>query len=564
MKRKMIKSSNQITRLMAIAIAGSALLFSCKKSVLDRPLEIDVQDTTIFKNINYTTDFVTNIYSGIQNGYSIFSSTMSECATDDARNANQANNSYRFTNGSWSHTANPDDVYATRYRNIRGCNVFFENIHLVKVKDHSNDIIINNLTATVQRERLKGEVFFLRAFYYFDLLKRYGGVPLVTKSLGPNDNIDLQKNTFEEVTTQISKDCDSAFNRLPATYIGTSDNYYGRATKWAAQALKARVLLYAASPLNNPSNNTSKWLDAANAAKPFFDGTAPFSLPQGTAGYDGLFKGNTATNTEVIWSTVESNSNSVERANYPVGEVGANGGVCPSQYLVDAFEMKDGLPYTQSSLYSAASPYANRDPRFALTILYNGADFKTRKIETFTGGNDGPQKQNGTRTGYYMRKHMDLTLNLGASTPGTAQHNWIHFRLAELLLNYAEALNEAQGGPSTDVYTAVNRVRSRVTMPDLPAGLTQIQMRERIRNERRIELSFEGHRFWDARRWDIATTVFNRPLKGMKVEKDGATVTYTPYDLNQLVFTSNMNRYPFLLNELQANPNLEQNPGWGK
>ncbi|QNK63264.1 RagB/SusD family nutrient uptake outer membrane protein [Pedobacter sp. PAMC26386] len=559
----MMKSIQIITKFLTLAFAGSVILVSCKKSVLDRPLDLDVQEATIFANIVYTTDFVTNIYGGLPNGYTYFSSTLNECATDDARNSNQANSSYRFTNGSWGYTANADDIYKATYGSIRNCNVFFENIYLVKVKDHSNDIIINNLKATEQRDRLTGEVFFLRAFYYFELLKRYGGVPLVTKTLTTKDNIDLPKNTFEEITAQISKDCDSAFKRLPATYIGTSDNYYGRATKWSAQALKARTLLYAASPLNNPNRDVTKWNAAANAAKPFFDGTAPFSLPSGISGYESVFKGNTSTNTEVIWSRPEANANYVERANYPVGEFNGGGGVCPSQYLVDTYEMKDGLPITQSPLYDAGRPYDNRDPRFASTILYNGASFKSRTIETFTGGADGPQKQNGTRTGYYMRKHMDLTLDLGANSPGNSQHNWVHFRLAEMLLNYAEALNESNG-PTGDVYLAINKIRKRVNMPDLPNGLTQEQMRDRIRNERRIELCFEGHRYWDARRWNIATTVFNRSLKGMKVEKNGTTISYTPYDLDNRIFTANMNRYPFQLSELQANPNLIQNEGWGK
>ncbi len=125
-----------------------------------------------------------------------------------------------------------------------------------------------------------GEVFFLRAFYYFELCKRYGGVPLVTKSLTLNDDIDLPRNSFDETVAQIVKDCDSAFNRLPVTYIGTNyENYYGRATKWAAAALKARILLYAASTLNNPNSDRAKWVKALEAAKPFLMVQLPLACP---------------------------------------------------------------------------------------------------------------------------------------------------------------------------------------------------------------------------------------------------------------------------------------------
>jgi hypothetical protein len=516
----------------------------------------------VFSNIIYATEFVTNIYAGLPTGYTEITGTFSDCATDDARHANPSNSIYRFTNGSWSPAINVDDVYAARYSDIRKCNVFFKYIDLVKTTDHGRDILINTIPAATQKERLKGEVLFLRAHAYFELLKRYGGVPVVPDvPLTLNDNINLPKNTFDEVVTKIIKDCDLAIALLPATYIGTTyENYYGRATRWTVQALKARVLLYAASQLNNASNDRTKWVAAFTAAEPFFNGTAPFNLAAGIAGYEGLFKGNTATNTEIIWSRPSTVNSVVETANYPVGETNGNGGVNPSQYLVDAYEMSNGRPITDpASGYDPANPYANRDPRFAVSILYNGRPFKTRTIETFTGGMDGPQKVNGSLTGYYMRKHIEPTLDLALSQ--TAQHNWIYFRLAEMLLNYAEARNEADG-PVADVYTAVNRVRARANMPALPAGLTQPQMQDRIRNERRIELAFEGHRFWDARRWNIATTVFNRKMRGMKVEKVGAVFTYTPYDLETMVFTAKMNRYPFLLSEIQANPNLQQNTGW--
>jgi len=551
-----------------------ATITSCKKSVLDRPLDIEVKDTLVFGYINYATDFVTDIYSVLPNGYTDFSSTLNEAATDDAKHASPSSLVNRFTNDSWGINNNPDDKYATYYSGIRKCNMFLSKIDLVKLKDHGIDVKINGYTATEQKDRLIGEVLFLRAYFYTELLKRYGGVPLVTKILNPGDDLDLPRNPYDEVVKQIIDDCDLAITKLPTSYLIAGPrsisvtNYYGRATKWAAQALKSRTLLYAASPINNPGDNPAKWVAAYEAAKPFFEETPvtpKMILNPGIAGYEALFRGNTTNLTEIIWARPSTNNNLVEALNYPIGIDGSNAGINPSQSLVDAYEMKpSGKPISDpTSGYSAETPYLNRDPRLTATIFYNGSTFKApRLIETFDGGIDGPQKVNGSLTGYYVKKHLDVNLNLALSQ--TSQHNFIYFRLAEMLLNYAEARNEADG-PVADVYTAVNRVRTRATMPNLPAGLTKDQMRLRIQNERRVELAFEGHRYWDARRWNIAKTVFNGSFYGMKVIKTGATTfSYTPYQIENRIFKEYMNLYPIQQREILANPNLVQNPGWTK
>ncbi|ARS38417.1 hypothetical protein CA265_01420 [Sphingobacteriaceae bacterium GW460-11-11-14-LB5] len=546
---------------------------SCKKSVLDRPLDIEVQDTLVFGYINYATDFVTDIYATLPGGYTDFASTFNEAATDDARHGNPGNGSYRFTNDSWGITVNSDDKYASCYAGIRKCNLFLSKIDLVKLKDHTTDVKINGYTATEQKDRLIGEVLYLRAYFYAELLKRYGGVPLVTQVLGVNDDLDLARNTYDQVVKQIVDDCDAAALKLPTSYLIAGprsisvSNYYGRATKWAAQALKSRTLLYAASAINNPNNDAAKWIAAYTAAKPFFDVTPvtpTMTLNPGIAGYEALFRGNTASLTEIIWSRPATNSNSLETANFPIGIDGSTGGINPSQALVDAYEMKtSGKPISDpTSGYNPANPYNDRDPRLAASIFYNGALFKTgRSIETFDGGLDGPQKVYGSLTGYYMKKHLDVNLNLTQAQ--ASQHNFIYFRLAEMLLNYAEARNEADG-PVADVYTAINRIRTRATMPNLPAGLTKAQMRDRIRNERRVELAFEGHRYWDARRWNIAKDAFNGPFTGMKIVKTGSTFTYTPYKIEDRIFKEFMNLYPIQQREILANPKLVQNPGWSK
>lgn len=190
---------------------------------------------------------------------------------------------------------------------------------------------------------------------------------------------------------------------------------------------------------------------------------------------------------------------------------GGWGGNAPTQNLVDTYEMMDGQPITNpGSGYNPQNPYANRDPRLAATVLYNGAPYRGRAVETFRPGGldspDGPESFNTSPTGYYLRKFINEARDLGASS--SSQAPWIYFRLGEVLLNYAEAQNEA-AGPDASVYRAINQVRARVSMPALPTVLTQAQMRERIRRERQVELAYEEHRYYDVRRWKIANTTEN-------------------------------------------------------
>ncbi len=560
----MTKSLNY-KRLLSILLIGAALFsVSCRK-LLDQP-NVQLQGSGVFGNIIYTSQYLNNIYSNLPDPLSPMTATLYECATDDARFGDATNPVVGLATGSLNPTINPDDHFGDYYTAVRKCNILLANIDSLPSLDHGSNVVYNNETVAVLKPRIKGEAYYLRAFFYFELFKRYGPVPLVLKTLTLNDNSNLPRADFNTMVNQMSADCDSAANLLAPTYMSTAGGgvnvptYYGHATSWAARALKARMLLYVASPLFNTSNDATKWQAAANAALPFFNGTAPFTL---TASYANNFTGNTSGNAEVILAKVAVNNNTMEALNYPVGFGATGNGICPSQNLVDAFEMLNGKPISDpTSGYSAVSPYASRDSRLAATILYNGAVYNGRAIQTYSGGGvDGPDVQGGSPTGYYMKKLLAPNIVLVGNTT-TAQHNGIYFRLAEMLLNYAEALNEANSSPVADVYTAVNRVRTRAGQPVLPAGLTQAQMRARIQNERRVELCFEGHRYWDARRWNIASAVFNGALNGIKVTQNGTSFSYTPYVVEQHVFLPKMNLYPIPINQLQINASLTQTSGW--
>ena len=232
--------------------------------------------------------------------------------------------------------------------------------------------------------------------------------------------------------------------------------------------------------------------------------------------------------------------------------------------------MMDGTKITEAGTsYDPAQPYKNRDPRFYATILYNGAPYRGSVVETFTPGGkdskDGPSNWNTSKTGYYLKKFMNDALPIDNPWDVAGTQTWIYFRYAEILLNYAEAQNEAVG-PDASVYAAVNAVRQRtsVGMPALKAGLTQAQMREKIRNERRIELAFEEHRYYDVRRWKIADKTENVPAYGIEIGKSGNAFTYTKKEaLTGKTFAEKQYWLPIPRAEIQASDNkLEQNPGY--
>ena len=437
--------------------------------------------------------------------------------------------------------------WSKNYRYIRDANQFFARIASVP-------------TDSTQRRQLTGEMTFLRAFRYFDLIRNYGGVPIITQSFGLGDDYSAVKRaSITESINFVVSEADKAAALLPASYTGAD---VGRATKGTALALKSRMLLYAASPLYATTNSVTLWQSAAQAAQAVID----LGLYQLYPSYQQLFL--TPNNSEIIFNRLETQQGdsfiNLERWNGPNG-YGGWGGNVPTQNLVDDYETMDGRSITETgSNYNPQNPYANRDPRLAATVLYNGAPYRGRALETFRPGGldspDGPESFNTSPTGYYLRKFINESRDLGAAN--SSQAPWIYFRLGEVLLNYAEAQNEATG-PDASVYRTVNQVRARAALPALPTGLTQAQMRERIRHERRIELAYEEHRYYDVRRWKIANTTENIPIRSVSITKDATGKLQYDYPTIQERRFNDRNYFlPIPLKETQANPNLTQNAGY--
>jgi len=451
-------------------------------------------------------------------------------------------------------------IWGRSYRSIRDCNFAISKIASVKMAD-------------AHRARLLAELKFIRAFRYHDIIRNYGGAILMGDSAyNLTDNLQddalFKRSSLKESIDYAVAQLDDAANGLP---LNNDDSWLlGRATKGAALALKSRLLLYAASPLYG----TGTWQAAVTAAQAVI-GLNQYSLY--TGGYANLFL--TSINSESIFErlyTKNANHTHLEIANGPNG-YGGWGGNLPLQNLVDDYEMSNGKPITDpTSGYDANNPYVGRDNRFYATVLYNGAKYRGDTVKTFTPGGkdskDGPDNWNTSKTGYYLKKFMNDAYPLINPWGNAGFQPWYYIRYAEILLNFAEAANEAYGpdvvpnGSTLSARAAVNLIRERpsVGMPDLPAGLTQAQMRTAIQYERRVELAFEEHRFYDVRRWKIADVTENKPAGGITVTKNGNNFTYaTKVALDGRHFDTKHYWLPIPRTEIQASNNkIQQNSGY--
>lgn len=547
-----------------IIFGGLLCLTACKKSNIEQtPLE-KWTDDVIFDTTdslgNYAKNFLNDTYVQLPTGFNRIGTSFGsattydllDAASDDAIPSKNSSNVESFTNGRISSFSTVDDAWAKNYAGIRRVNTFLANIGKVPFKE----------TMLVEKNYWIAESRFLRAMFYFELLKRYGGVPLLgDKILTLQDDLSLRRNSLDEVAQYILSELEVVKNQLRPNPIQDSD--IGRASKAAALALKSRLLLYLASPLYNPANDPAKWLAAANAAKELMNLSSTIGLE---ANFQNMFLNRK--NKEVILAFQRTVSTSIEKDNAPIGytdAVASNGLTSPTQELVDAFGMKNGKAITEAgSGYNASNPYVGRDPRFYNTIFHNGMMWVKRAVQTFDGGLDKPGGiVTQTRTGYYMRKFMADFSN--ATTYSNQTHNPVIFRYAETLLNFAEAQNE-YSGPSPEVRKAVEDIRQRAGLTPfaLSTSLTKDELREAIRNERRVEMAFEEQRFWDIRRWKIAEQVLNGKLHGIKITQTAPGVfSYAPFEAATVTFNATkMYSYPIPYSEITKNTNLIQNPGW--
>ncbi|MDN5284271.1 MAG: hypothetical protein JWR38_545 [Mucilaginibacter sp.] len=519
--------------------------------------------------------FLYGIYPVLKSGHNRVGGDYLDAASDDAMSSSSGPTNQVTVLGTAaynSYTIPADEnLWAYYYAGIRKANEFVNNINVVPVMAKYNGYSMKYVW--------KSEARFLRAMFYFELVKRYGGVPLLgNKVFTINDDVSLPRNSFADCIKYIVNECDAIKDTLLTAPVANPNADAHRVTKGAALALKAKALLYAASPLFNggnidaanpltgyTDNSLARWQAASSAAKDVMN-LGSYSL---MTSFKDIFL--VQNNSEMILIRQTGADNIIESTNAPIGFPGAaaKGQTSPSQQLVDAYPMSNGLSITDpTSGYDANNPYTNRDPRLTYTIFYNGARWLNSDLQLFEGGQSKP---NGTlqqtETGYYMRKFMGNEENTNSFQAHNA--DWLIIRYADVILGYAEAENEVNGA-TRDVYNAMISIRKRAGIAaggdgsyGLKAGMSQADMRNAIHNERRIEFAFEESRYWDIRRWKTANVVLNQPLNGMSITKTGSNLTYNVVVALATKFKQpSMYLYPIPYDEVLKNPNMKQNPGW--
>lgn len=535
-------------------------------------------------------------------------SPTTDVATDDAVSNDIENNYKRMTNGTyWTSQNNPINQWDTRYHAIQYLNLFLENADQVPW-DYSSEAL-----NAMHNDNYKGNAYALRGLHFFYLLRAHCGkvngnlmgVPIHLTSEDAASNFNLPRNTFKECIDQIMSDFDEALKYLPEEYGdvndgavpakyaqmgGTSDQYnraFGKLQRGKIDgrmiaAFKAQVALFAASPAY-ASANAGTYEQAAQYA------AASLRNAGGLAGMDPngwrwfedtemiqAFAFDNPDPAEICWRGVVGDSHSLEENNYPPSLDG-HGRVNPTQNLVDAFPMANGYPISHpSSGYDANNPYENRDPRLKTYILVNGETQGNKNTVINTASDntetlDGINRENGssTVTGYYLRKLLRSDVNLNPATD--RRHFGARIRYTEIFLDYAEAANEAQGpkanvgGASFSAYDVIKAIRKRAGVggandPYLEeCAQSQEKMRELIRNERRLELCFENHRFWDLRRWNVS---LNETARGVNITTQDGVTKYDYVDVESRNYQDYMIYGPIPYTEINKWSELLQNDGW--
>ncbi len=618
--------------LLAILI-GVIAIVSCKKDFLQRDTGVDLAQENIFADpvlagryADRTYNFRIDDYGGrVQAGGQPFRGSIGEL-TDESVSGSRVLGIPTMWEGDWLHPDRAIEIttnnstsrgltpYVKLYAGIRNANTVLQNLDKVPWEKEPK----------LNGKLVKAQMLWLRAYFYFELLKRWGGVVILDKVLSPADNVNLPRNSYEEVMTLIEKDLDEAEQLFTNTTLtdpsqnnaviynsskgwnpefvinptgsisGDVSNNNGRADLGSTLALRSRALLYAASDnYNRPGNTnaligytdgnkTARWQKAADAAKKLID-MGRYSLQPR---YQDILE--VATSPEHIMIQIRgprvgNGANFFGSYVIPFGYGSNFNGVNPTQNHVDLYEMINGKRITDGGsgiTYDPQNPYANRDPRLNHNVLVNGRVWKGRAVEAWRepasaakpyGLDAGVDVNRYTVTGYYCRKMWPEQLTGNVTT--TALLHYIYFRYGEILLNYAEAINEVSPAGFALASPYIDQIRQRAGMPNVEltmlargSALNQSTMRELIYNERAVELAFEDNRWWDIFRWKKGIELIAQPMRGMDILKQGSSLTFAPFvlsDLYQKKFEDHYHRYPIAQAEINKSGGvLIQNPGW--
>lgn len=551
---------------IAILLLSAGLLTTTSCDFMDCDESDNYTLQEIQGSYNRVKQFVTSIYGYLPSDFCNTHGAMLDAATDDAIHVYESSAIQRIVNGTWSANYTVDDKFAYYYNAIHDANYYLTTLSGLTFDTWENGDDYQDWMQNY--DNYQYQVRFLRAYFYFELVRRYQNVPLITKPLSQTEANQIEPSSAQEVLKFIINECTEIAPKLPikSTSIAQAEN--GRATRAMAMALKSRAALYAASPLYNTNGDNAKWTEAAKASHDIIASAGELGLGLDT--YANLFKSKNYNSKEVILCRPTGTSKTFEQANYPMGMTGGNTTTCPTENLASAFEMKDGRAFDWNDPTMKANPYKDRDPRFYLTIVHNGMLWPAKKaVDISEGGANGLPLTNATTTGYYLRKYVDNSISFEAgSTTAATHHNWILFRYAEVLLNYAEAMIHVNGNCDYKdaTYTmsareALNAVRKRAGMPEV-AACSQDEFLTRVKHERRVEMAFEGQRFWDLRRWKNLDETKN--IYAVRITHHNGVLSYEKTLLSERSVSDKLYFYPIANVELFKNKKLVQNSGWDK
>lgn len=551
---------------IAILLLSAGLLTTTSCDFMDCDESDNYTLQEIQGSYNRVKQFVTSIYGYLPSDFCNTHGAMLDATTDDAIHVYESSAIQRIVNGTWSANYTVDDKFAYYYNAIHDANYYLTTLSGLTFDTWENGDDYQDWMQNY--DNYQYQVRFLRAYFYFELVRRYQNVPLITKSLSQTEANQIEPSSAQEVLKFIIKECTEIAPKLPikSTSIAQAEN--GRATRAMAMALKSRAALYAASPLYNTNGDNAKWTEAAKASHDIIASAGELGLGLDT--YANLFKSKNYNSKEVILCRPTGTSKTFEQANYPMGVTGGNTTTCPTENLASAFEMKDGRAFDWNDPTMKANPYKDRDPRFYLTIVHNGMLWPAKKaVDISEGGANGLPLTNATTTGYYLRKYVDNSISFEAgSTTAATHHNWILFRYAEVLLNYAEAMIHVNGNCDFKdaTYTmsareALNAVRKRAGMPEV-AACSQDEFLTGVKHERCVEMAFEGQRFWDLRRWKNLDETKN--IYAVRITHHDGVLSYEKTLLSERSVSNKLYFYPIANVELFKNKKLVQNSGWDK
>ncbi len=561
-----------------IGVIAAMSLASCSEKMDYHEYKVDGAEyiQEMFSRVGGLT---TTIYQYLDSDFGNYSGAMLSSATDESDYSHPGNAIEDFyKEGAWGPTNAKGSIWTSCYEGISYCNLFLDQFQGLTFPDYQLDV--NYQKQMYQYNNYQWEVRWARAYFYFLLVRQYGDVPLKTTDMDAATANSLERTSAETIFKFIDDECAAIkdtiiedYNNLGNMALSVTEN--GRANNLAVLALRARAALYHASPLFNPNNDKELWHQAALRCQECI--TACKARGMGLASdYMALFQSDNYKDTkEIIFARRQNStsaSNSFEKYNFPIGMENAGGGNCPTQNLVDAFEMTNGMAITEAgSGYDAQNPYANRDKRLSWIVAVNGEQWPNANpnpLQLYTGGANAAPIAYASTTGYYLKKYCNPSTVIGSTGANAFYHNWVIFRLAEIYLDYAEAmLNYTGSGYETTsdlnmtAAQAINIVRTRAGQPNIAEGLSASDFKKKYENERFVELAFEGHRFFDVRRWKEAPEYF-KTIRKMNITGDQNSVTYTPATLEERHWDDKMYLFPIPQSEIQKSGNLTQNPGW--